>query len=70
MTKTEISTLKEVYDTLTMMRFGAPMNGPVTTEQVVEATRIWRDTWILPPVAKIIHKYDKNWRPANPHHLS
>ena len=70
MTKRELSALKEVRDMLTMSkeRFSegdrtvvGKHGAPDTT--VVEATRIWRETWILPPLDRIIRKYDPTWTP-------
>jgi hypothetical protein len=40
--------------------FGPPgVEGRKLTEQIREETRLWRETWILPVLDKLIEKYSK-----------
>lgn len=75
MTKTELRELKELREHLTLHKFGGrdaivskTFIGGDDGKTVEEFTRIWRETWLLPPLDRIIRKHDPTWSPVNAHY--
>lgn len=69
MTKGDLARLKELRKVLTMdgssfkdmshfkvLRTWGPEKEPVSVQ---EATRVWRDSWVLPVLDEIIAKYER-----------
>lgn len=56
--KSDIEKLKKIRETMTMENASFSMD--ITEDRnIKEKTRIWRETWILPPLDTIIKKLEE-----------